>query len=59
MPYRWSDDYGARLGVLPRDGFLTALRKRCFAPTVDLVRFVLPTHEGSIGDFHGLAKTTT
>lgn len=20
MPYRWSDDYGARLGVMPRDG---------------------------------------
>jgi carotenoid cleavage dioxygenase len=26
MPYRWSDDYGARLGVLPRDGDVSQLR---------------------------------
>jgi carotenoid cleavage dioxygenase len=26
MPYRWSDDYGARLGVMPRDGDASDLR---------------------------------
>lgn len=26
MPYRWNDDYGARLGVMPRDGGVEDLR---------------------------------
>jgi carotenoid cleavage dioxygenase len=26
MPYHWSDDYGARLGVMPRNGPVSALR---------------------------------
>ncbi len=26
MPYHWSDDYGARLGVMPRGGDVSALR---------------------------------
>ncbi len=26
FPYRWSDDYGARLGVMPRDGNADAIR---------------------------------
>ncbi len=32
MPYHWSDDYGARIGVMPRDGSAAELRWYAIEP---------------------------
>jgi carotenoid cleavage dioxygenase len=32
MPYHWSDDYGARIGVMPRDGSASELRWYAIEP---------------------------